>query len=311
MAGCKQKKKPSLSGDDTVEISDFIDFFPAKTFPYQFGDTSLGKKEGDSLLISFKVFTQFVPDSVANRLFGRGVKPAIYPMAKVKAPGGEIYLFGKTFSGEKRSAFVIAFDKKNKLLDGLLVLQLDQNLSTRQSAGIDKSSSVNKIITRKNPDGSFKDGKDVYSLSAEDKKFTLIMTDPLDDKITELVNPIDTLRRKNKYSADYGTGKLNLVSIRDGRKSDRLSFFIHFEKNNGECSGELKGEAIIKSATMAEYRERGDPCGLQFIFTSSSVVLKELEGCGSHRGLRCSFDGVFPRKKEPKPKTGKESKKHT
>ncbi|MGZ8551461.1 MAG: hypothetical protein ACXWV2_12395 [Chitinophagaceae bacterium] len=95
---------------------------------------------------------------------------------------------------------------------------------------------------------------------------------------------------------------MNLVSFRDGRRNDRLSFFIHFEKNNGECTGELKGEAIIKSPTLAEYREGGDPCILQFRFTSSSVVVKELEGCGSRRGLRCSFDGTYPRKKDAKPK---------
>jgi hypothetical protein len=29
--------------------------------------------------------------------------------------------------------------------------------------------------------------------------------------------------------------------------------------------------------------------------------VKETEGCGSHRGLRCSFDGTFAMKKEIKP----------
>ena len=82
---------------------------------------------------------------------------------------------------------------------------------------------------------------------------------------------------------------------------DRFTFFIHFDKNNGACTGELKGEAIIKSPTVAEYREGGDPCVLRFTFTTGSVILKEEEGCGSHRGLRCSFDGSFARKKEPKP----------
>ncbi|MDP4263823.1 MAG: hypothetical protein Q8941_14945 [Bacteroidota bacterium] len=305
LAGCKPKKKPSLSGEGQVAINDFIDFFPVRTLPYQFTDSSLEKMEEDSLLISYKVFTQFVDDSVAGRLFGKGVKPKLYAMARVKAHGGENYLFIKSLSGDKREAFVFAFGKKNKLTDGLSVLRVDQNSSTQQSASIDKSYSVNKIITRKNPDGSISDGKDVYSLNTENGKFTLIMTDALDATITELVNPIDTLRRKNKYSADYGTGKMNLVSIRDGRKSDRLSFFIHFDKSNGTCTGELRGEAIIKSASLAEYRQGGDPCVLQFIFTPSSVTVKELEGCGSHRGLRCSFDGTFPRKKEPKSKGNK------
>lgn len=128
----------------------------------------------------------------------------------------------------------------------------------------------------------------------------LIMTDALIDKVTELINPIDTLPRKHKLSADYGPGKMNLVSIRDGRKNDRLSFFVHFEKNNGECTGELKGEAFFKSPTVAEYREDGDPCILTFTFTSSSVTLKE-ENCGSRRGMKCSFDGSFGRRKWVKP----------
>ena len=306
-AGCKQKKKPSLSGEEPVEVSDFIDFFPVKNIPYQIGDTALNKKERDSMLIGYKVFTQFVPDSFLQKVFGKGVKPKIYPMGKIKA-SDENYLFAKAILGDKKTAYVFAFDKKDQFMDGIQFLRMDQDISTRQSASIDKSYSINKLVTRKNKDATTSEGKDVYGLNKDTKKFMLIMTDPLDDKITELINPIDTLSRKNKNAADYGTGKLNLVSIRDGRKNDRLSFFVHFEKSNGECTGELKGEAIIQSASVAEYREGGDPCVLRFTFTSSSVTLKEIEGCGSHRGLRCSFDGSFPRKKEPKPARKKTAK---
>jgi hypothetical protein len=128
------------------------------------------------------------------------------------------------------------------------------------------------------------------------------MTDALEDKPTELINPIDTLPRKNKFSADYGSGKMNLVSIRDGKRNGLIRFFIHFEKGNGECTGELKGEATIRSSNMAEYREDGDPCILKFIFSGGSLSLKEEEGCGSRRGLQCLFDGSFERKKEIKPK---------
>jgi hypothetical protein len=130
----------------------------------------------------------------------------------------------------------------------------------------------------------------------------LIMTDAPGDKATELINPIDTLPRKNKFSADYGNGKMNLVSIRDGRRNDRLSFYVHFEKNNGDCSGELKGEAMIRSSNMAEYNQNGDPCILKFIFSPGSVTLKEEGACGSRRGMKCLFDGSFPKRKEIKPK---------
>lgn len=299
--GCTSKKKPSLAGDEPVEVSDFIDFFPETKPVYQFADTSLNKKDNDSLLISYKVFTQFVPDSVISKVFGKGVKPKMYPMAKVKGDG--VYLFAKTVSGTKRAAFVLAFDKEDKFITAMPMLQPDQNRATQQTASIDRRFTLNKNISRKNTDGSISEGRDVYVLNNDTKKFVLIMTDALDDKVTELINPIDSFSRKQKYTADYGTGKMNLVSIRDGRKKGLLTFFIHFERNNGACTGELKGDAIIKSPTVAEYHEGGDPCSLQFIFTSSSVTLKELGGCGSRRGLRCSFDGLYPRKKEAKTKS--------
>jgi hypothetical protein len=96
---------------------------------------------------------------------------------------------------------------------------------------------------------------------------------------------------------------MNIVSIRDDSKAGRLNFFIHFEKNNGECIGELKGVANFTSANTAIYKQQGDGCSLQFNFSPSSISLKELEPCGAHRGVKCSFEGSYPRKKEVKPKT--------
>ncbi|HET9435093.1 MAG TPA: hypothetical protein VFO37_15105, partial [Chitinophagaceae bacterium] len=58
----------------------------------------------------------------------------------------------------------------------------------------------------------------------------------------------------------------------------------------------------FSKANVAVYKQLGDVCSLQFNFSSSSVTVKELEACGAHRGVKCSFDGSFPRKKELKPK---------
>lgn len=302
LASCKSKKV-SLSGDEPVEVTDFIDFFPETSLPFIVADSNLLKKEKDSLLISYKVFTQFVPDSILHKIFGKNAKPKIYPMGKAK--GDETYLFAKTLSADKRTALAICFDKKNQFIAAMSLLSLDQSAATQQTGSMDSRYTITKTVFRKNKDGSMNEGKDVYVLNSSAKNFMLIMTDALDDKITELTNPIDSFSRKQKYTADYGTGKMNLFSFRDGRKSDRLNFFIHFEKNNGECTGELKGEALIKSPTVAEYREAGDPCILRFTFSSSSVTVKEVEGCGSRRGLRCSYDGTYPRKREAKPKNVK------
>lgn len=302
LAGCKQKKKTAPTGDEPVEVADFIGLFSPVQLNYQLSDSVLRKKDTGSLAISYNVFTQFVPDSLISKVYGKGIKPKIYPLGRVDVPKAGTYLFVKTVTTDKKAVFIVSFNKKQEYIAGMTALRPDNNSSTVQTVTMDKRYSITKTILQKNADGTMSDGKDVYVLNEEAKNFTLVMTDALNDKVTELINPIDTLQRKNKFSADYTNGKMNLVSVRDGRRSDRVSFFIHFEKNNGECTGELKGEAILRTATTAEYREEGDPCVLKFIFTKTSVTLREEQGCGSRRGMKCSFDGSYAKKKYVKPK---------
>jgi len=293
-----------MSGEEPVQASDFIEFFRPVQLSYQLADSILPKKEKDSLLISYKIFTQFVPDSVLSKIYGKVTKLKIYALGRAVEPEAGTYLFVKTVTSDKKAVLILAFDKKHQFLAAMTALRLDASTATLQSVTMDRKYTITKTILRKNANGSMNEGKDVYVLNAAAKNFMLIMTDALEEKATELINPIDTISRKNKFSADYGSGKMNLVSIRDGRKNDRIHFFIHFEKNNGECTGELKGEAMFRSPNTAEYREPGDPCILKFIFSSGLVTLKE-EGCGSRRGVQCLFDGSFVRKKEAKPKKNK------
>jgi hypothetical protein len=102
---------------------------------------------------------------------------------------------------------------------------------------------------------------------------------------------------------------MNLVSIRDDSKAGRINFFIHFDRNDGECTGELKGVANITSSNTAVYQQPGDACSIQFNFSSSSVTLKEIQACGAHRGVKCSFDGSYPAKKKQTENTVKRTSK--
>jgi len=302
LPGCGSKKKPSLSGTDEVVISDFIESFELIEPPLEIADTTLNKKEKDSLLIANKIFVQFVPDSVLTKVFGKNAKPKIYVGKRIEIEK-EKYLFAKAITAEKKASIVLCFGKDDKFKAYLPLLVPDANPATSQVSGLDRRLSFYKTVVLKKPDGSVAEGKEAYSYDREIGQFILIMTDPLDDRVQEVINPIDTLPKKNRFSADYVKDKMNIVSIRDDRKAGKLNFFIHFDKNNGECSGELKGIATMTSANTAVYSQPGDACSLQFNFSQSSVSLKELEACGAHRGVKCSFDGSFPRKKEVKPKT--------
>ncbi|HET9744127.1 MAG TPA: hypothetical protein VFP97_00355, partial [Chitinophagaceae bacterium] len=294
----------SLSGKDKVDVSDFIGSFELIKPPYEVKDTSLNRKESDSLLISNTVFSQFVPDSVLSIVGGKNAKPKIYLGKRVEIET-ETYLFPKIIAGNKKAVIVLCFDSENKFKAWLPLLVQDGNPATSQVSGLDRKLSFYKNVTLMRPEDVTAEGREVFIYNDEAGQFLLIMTDPLDDRIREIINPIDTLQKKSKFSGDYIKDKMNIVSIRDHAEPGKMNFFIHIDRNNGDCTGELKGIANITSANVAVYRQRGDACVLQFKFSSSSVTLKEVDACGAHRQLKCSFDGNFPRKKEPKPKTQK------
>lgn len=305
LAGCGKKKKPSLSGEEPVEISDFVESFPLKKPALVFSDTSIRQKDNDSLRISRKIFTQFIPDSIVNVLFGKAGKPKFYPVARVEDPKGETYLFSKLVSGEKRIILISALDKKLTYGNSMILFQQDKNSATREQSNMDSRFVINKTVQMTKADGTQADGKESYAYDGELKKFTLLMTEALDDRIREVINPIDTLPNKNKFSADYSRDKMNIVSIRDAARPGRMTFFIHFENKAGDCKGELRGEARFISANKAVYSKPGDPCQLAFTFSTSSVSLKEEAACGNWRDLECVFDGAFPRKKTSKAKKSK------
>ncbi len=299
---CKNEKKVLMSGDEPVEVKDFVDFFPTINLNFQITEEEINKPTNDSLLISRAVFTQFVPDSLVKKYFGKTARPKFYPIGKVVVSENETYLIVKSVSSSKSKAVLIFLGKKNEFLSMLPFLEPDADATTLQSSGIDKRFSISKMVVKKNAVGSSSDGKDVFVFNAESKSLILILTEALDEKNVELINPIDTFKRVNKFSADYYIDKKNLVSVRDGRKPGMIYFFIHIEKNKGECKGELKGEAKFVNPKKAVYTQTGDPCSLELSFTSTSVKIKELEGCGLHRGLKCLFNGQFSKKKNTKKK---------
>lgn len=307
---CSHKKKISFSGDVPVDIKDFIASFEPVSIPFQVADTSVVKTDADTLLISHKVLSQFIHDSTFSRIVSKSEKARIYPLSRIAAANGETFLLIKVFNGDYRAIVLLCFDKKNNFLAGMPVLIPDANPATEQLFTVDKRYTISKSVSRRNPDGTTSDGKNVYVLNEASNSFLLIMTDALDEQKVEMINPIEALSKKSKFSGDYVRDKWNLVSIRDAKKQNRFIFFVHFEKKN-DCTGELKGEASFTGNNVATYRGDGDFCVLQFNFKPTSVTITELEGCGSHRGMACAFEGTFPKKKEVKKKEAKPSNKKT
>ena len=301
LSACGGKRTATGSSSPT-NIDEFFNLFPTIKLPHTLSDNDLLKIKNDSA-IAYDVFTSFVSDTLFSKTFGEGVKPKIYADGKVSVKKGETYVFIKTSSGNKKIAFVLAFDKQKQYKAALPLIVSDTDPATTQSSTMDARYTISINSQRKKPNGDLGYKKAAYVFN-NIGVFTLILTESNDDLAStgEVINPLDTLPRRNRLAGDYIVDKRNFISIRDGRNPNQLRFFIHFEKAKGTCKGELRADAIIERPNVAVYRESGDPCVLEFNFTNSSVSIKELEGCGNYRDIKCFFEGSYPRKKE-KPKS--------
>src|SRR5690349_19856109 len=169
--GCKNDKKVSLTGEEPVDAADFIQFFPQVQLPFVVADSTLSKKISDSLLISYAVFTQFVPDSTLKKDFAK-TKPKIYPLGRVKEKGRETYLFARAIQGTKRVGYLLTFDKDNKYLNTLrLVRNSEEYLNVYGS--LDKKFQITTYRERKNSDGTIAFKRNVYIYNSASNDFTL------------------------------------------------------------------------------------------------------------------------------------------
>ncbi len=298
ITACKAKKKQLT--DENITISDFIGFLDPVKPPFIIADSSFEKKKTDTSAISYKTFTGLVPDSILHSVFGKTVKPKIYPLGRMIDKNNDNYLLIKAISPAQKAAYLLVFNKDKKFVTGMPVLVPDNNPATEQTAVIDNRYSITTNRQYKAADGRLVYKKATYAYINGTDAFALILTESNEtEPKKEIANPIDTLARKNKLAGDYFQNKLNLVSVRDGKKAGELMFFVHFEKSEGNCKGELKGVAKITGPNKAFYHQPGDQCEMTFSFSGNTVSIKE-DGCGSHRDIKCFFEGSYTRKPPPK-----------
>jgi hypothetical protein len=297
---CGHKKSSNDSG--VMDVKDFFKLFRAVKLPYTLGDTSFNKLSRDTPIIGPDLLSHFIGDTILSKQFAN-VKPKIYPAGRVEVKRAETYLFAKAIGGQKKVAYLFTFDKDDIFKAALPLIVSDNDPETSQSASMDSKYTISINSQRRKSNGDLAYKKEAYVYNSIGA-YTLILTETNEDvaATSEIINPMDSLPRKNKLSGDYVADKRNFVSMRDGRHISQLRFFVHFEKEKGTCKGELRGEANLTSPNVAVYRENGDPCVLQFTFGTNNVSMKEVQGCGNYRDIKCFFEGTYPRKKEkPKP----------
>ena len=297
LASCSSKKK-SLLGEEVETVTDFVESFNDIALPVELTDTSIVNKLDDSALINVMIIQKFIPDTLFREF--KGSKPKYYAMGKVVDKTDDQYLFIKAATNAKQVGYLLCFDKEKTYKAGMALVSNNTDRNIHTQAGLDRKFAIYINKSRMGKDGASYYRKNVYVYN-DIGTFTLILQESNEvPEVKEVYNPIDTLPAKGKWSGNYIKDKKNFVSVRDGAKADRLLFFVHFEENNGECVGVLKGEAEIIKPGLARYSAPGDPCSLEFSFAANKVNLLELKGCGNYRGIKCFFNGSYPKKAPPK-----------
>ena len=302
LIGCAETKT-DLSGNTPLKINDFNAAFKNIELPIRINDTNLVAFT-DTIKIGRKALAQFLPDSVVNAIAPKLVKNAsIFTVGKIEKET-EYYLLLNNKDTKKQTVSVIAFSKKNVFLGYQILTQFD--LTQKGSQFYGKTLLINKEPTflieenKLDPEQGLTNEKKGWAYT--EQGFKLIYLDAnIKPEQKAILNPIDTLPTVNTFSGDYARDKKNFISLRDFGNANKYQFFLHFEKKDGTCVGELKG-LLNFNKNQATYSEKGDPCTIQFTITGNVIKIKEDGNCGNHRNMTCYFNDSYDKKRKPKSK---------
>jgi hypothetical protein len=293
-------KQTNLSVDEPLKPNEFVAAFKLLEKNFSAFDNEIISL-ADSIKIHPRHLNRFIPDSIINSLAEGEKKYAFHALGRIQK-NDEIYLLLVSVRNKLPSVFVVALDKKNNFLASkkLYSVTKDDKYSYNLSINREPTFFVSKEKTTSEKE--FKYSKVGWAFM--NNKFIAVVKESNErsELTTVLINPIDTFATNNKYSGNYLEDERNFISLRDGRTKQEYLFFLHIEKNNGTCVGELKGEMKLTDSTHAVYMVGGDPCVIDFSFGRSSISIKEKGSCGNRRGMDCFFDDAYAKKKEPKKK---------
>ncbi|HVI45674.1 MAG TPA: hypothetical protein VM802_12425 [Chitinophaga sp.] len=298
LAACKSKKKHGTGGEP-MTFEDFQALFVPGALPYKLSPDSLTQKTADSLALDTADVHRFLTNTLTKGDFARNEKVKFFPLQRI-AGNDMNYMTIKAVGRTQTAGYLCFLDKKGKYLNRLRIASTVSGDENVTYTTID-TRNVIKLSTEKQLTASRSALKEDFYTINKDGSVQLIMTNSNGPTTPgQIFNPIDTLPRKQKFSGDYTSGEMNIVSIRDGDDPKTFQFFITFSKDNGACKGELSGKGRYIAGNRGEYKDKESSCGISFQFSTGRVAIREIGGCGAYRGVKCFFEGGFVKKAEKK-----------
>lgn len=295
VASCRERKV-SLASDEDLAPEEFVSSFGEMSLPWSLTEEALSRKPADSFLVNPALVRRFVPDSVYRKEFRKSDRPKFHAIGRISVKDGESYLLLRASTAARTAAYLLCFDELDSFRVSMPVMRLPSEPRYRMEFSVDRRHVMSKVRTHTSRGGQALYRKDAWVYNSAGV-FTLVLTEsnePVEDE--EVYNPIDTFPSTRPLSGDYRISSRDFVSIRDGRSDKRLLFFLHMERKEGQCTGELRGEIDMVAPGIAQYNRADDHCMLEFAFRGNTVTVRELSACGNRRSVRCTFSGTYRRK---------------
>jgi hypothetical protein len=289
---CGSKDEDVVTGAKAPSINNaFTDQFPVLKLKFSISDTSIDKNIGTEKPLK-EIGNKYFPDALIFDYFDRGSKINYYPVGKIQNGEDEIYVVMKAISGTRKAAYVLVYDNKLNYKDGSMICQTDGDNKTTYFSSIDKYFNIT-IRRTDNVVGQEASLTEIFLAYNNSGKLGQVVTNDTDGEVA-FINPIDSLPQTQKYTGDYFLDNDNIISLRNGKDTGTLTMFFKYEKDKETCLGEMKEQIKMIGANKAMYQKDGDPCGIEFTFTGTTIIVKEGVDCGNKKGaFNCTLNGSY------------------
>ncbi|MCG9898715.1 MAG: hypothetical protein MUF12_05125 [Sediminibacterium sp.] len=297
---CKESK-PDFSGKVPVDKKAWVQSFGDIELPILYADSNL-KDVLDSTYFTHELISQIIPDSILKPLEKSKGEERYHPIGKIEKKKDKFtyLLLLQSSKNNKKLITLVLGDEKSKypFLGWKMLIQEKHPDTYSHSVSISREPTF--IISREKV--NVKEQTTLYTRNGwaftSDSIFRMVITDTNEDLIKNntILNPLDTLPQTQPLSGDYIKNKKNFISLRDSEKKNTYLFFLYFEKENGECIGELKGELNMVAPDKGIYQQAGDACVIEFNFNGKQLTTKETGSCGNYRGITCYIDDRYEKK---------------
>ena len=191
-----------MISDEDLTAAEFIALAGELQHPVLVNDTLLNRKEKDSLQVNLETFKTFLPDTVFQQLYPKTKNLKLYLLGKSPDADKGNYVLLKSVLGKERGAQLLYFTKKAQYFGSLNIGATLSKGKLPRYCKIDKSHSISFVQERKTPTGELWTNETIYFMN-DSGKFIIAMTNSTED-LSDIImgNPIDTLSRKQKFTAD-------------------------------------------------------------------------------------------------------------